>query len=459
MLTALAFILTLGLLVTVHEYGHFQVARWCGVKVLKFSIGFGKPLWTKKIGLDKTEFVLAAIPLGGFVKMLDEREFEQDTVSPHDYSEAQLKRAFNRQPVNKRIAIVLAGPMANLLLAIFLYWLLFMTGVVGVKPTLGKVLDSSAAATANFVSGETIQKINGRDVSTWQEVSWFLLNESLKNSSVEIQAISSNQEILTHQLSLSAINIDDVSKDTLTLLGLTVIQPNIAARVGDVVNGSPADLAGLKTNDLVLLIGNTQVKSWEDFVEVVRQHANTPLDMLVLRNSAEIKLTVRPDAVIENGKEVGRIGAALRIEQSEIDRFFVTVHYSAIQSLVKATEKTWETAIFSLKMLGKMVSGQVSWKGMSGPVTIAHYAGQSAGMGIKVFIGFLALISISIGVLNLLPIPVLDGGHLMYYMVEILTGKAVPESVMVVGQKIGFSMLGFMMVIAFYNDINRLITG
>jgi regulator of sigma E protease len=459
MLTALAFILTLGLLVTVHEYGHFQVARWCGVKVLKFSIGFGKPLWTKKIGLDKTEFVLAAIPLGGFVKMLDEREFEQDAVSPDDYSEAQLKRAFNRQSVNKRIAIVLAGPMANLLLAIFLYWLLFMTGVVGMKPTLGEVPDSSPAATSNFVSGETIQKINGRDVSTWQEVSWFLLNESLKNSSVEIQAISSNQEILTHQLSLSAINIDDVSKDTLTLLGLTVLQPNIAALVGDVVNGSPADLAGLKTNDLVLLIGNTQVKSWEDFVEVVRQHADIPLDMLVLRNSAEIKLTVRPDAEIENGKKVGRIGAALRIEQSELDRFFVTVHYSAIQSLVKATEKTWETAIFSLKMLGKMVSGQASWKGMSGPVTIAHYAGQSAGMGIKIFIGFLALISISIGVLNLLPIPVLDGGHLMYYMVEILTGKAVPESVMVVGQKIGFSMLGFMMVIAFYNDINRLITG
>ena len=459
MLTALAFILTLGLLVTVHEYGHFQVARWCGVKVLKFSIGFGKPLWSKKIGLDQTEFVLAAIPLGGFVKMLDEREFEQDAVSPDDYSEAQLKRAFNRQSVNKRIAIVLAGPMANLLLAIFLYWLLFMTGVVGMKPTLGKVLDSSPAATANFVTGETIQKINGRDVSTWQEVSWFLLNESLKNSSVEIQAISSNQEILTHQLSLSTINIDDVSKDTLTLLGLTVLQPNIAARVGDVVNGSPADLAGLKTNDLVLLIGNTQVKSWEDFVEVVRQHANVPLDMLVLRNSAEIKLTVRPSAVIEHGKEVGRIGAALRIEQGELDRFFVTVHYSATESLVRATEKTWETAIFSLKMLGKMVSGQASWKGMSGPVTIANYAGQSAGMGIKVFIGFLALISISIGVLNLLPIPVLDGGHLMYYMVEILTGKAVPESVMVVGQKIGFSMLGFMMVIAFYNDINRLITG
>ena len=459
MLTALAFILTLGLLVTVHEYGHFQVARWCGVKVLKFSIGFGKPLWSKKIGLDQTEFVLAAIPLGGFVKMLDEREFEQDAVLPDDYSEAQLKRAFNRQSVNKRIAIVLAGPMANLLLAIFLYWLLFMTGVVGMKPTLGKVLDSSPAAAANFGSGETIQKINGRDVSTWQEVSWFLLNESLKNSSVEIQAISSNQEILTHQLSLSTINIDDVSKDTLTLLGLTVLQPNIEARVGDIVNGGPADLAGLKANDLVLLIGNTQVKSWEDFVEVVRQHANIPLDMLVLRNSEKIKLTVRPSAVIEHGKEVGRIGAALRIEQGELDRFFVTVHYSATESLVRATEKTWETAFFSLKMLGKMVSGQASWKGMSGPVTIASYAGQSAGMGIKVFIGFLALISISIGVLNLLPIPVLDGGHLMYYMVEILTGKAVPESVMVVGQKIGFSMLGFMMVIAFYNDINRLITG
>ncbi len=459
MLTILAFIVTLGLLVVVHEYGHFQVAKWCGVKVLKFSIGFGKPLFSKKIGLDQTEFVIAAIPLGGFVKMLDERELSRDELSSTAYSELELKRAFNRQSVTKRIAIVLAGPMANLLLAILLYWLLFMTGVVGMKPTLGKVLYPSPAATANFSSGETIQKINGKDVSTWQEVSWALLNESLKHTSVQVQVISADQEVRTHQLSLSAINIDDVRHDVLTLLGLTVNQPSIPARIGEVLTASPADFAGLKTNDLVLSVAGIKVKDWQDFVEVIKQHANQPLDVLVLRNAAEVKLTVRPKPELEQGITVGRIGAGLQVAKSQLDDFFITVHYSATDALMKAIVKTWDTAIFSLKILGKMLAGQASWKGMSGPVTIANYAGQSASMGIKVFIGFLALISISIGMLNLLPIPVLDGGYLMYYMVEILTGKPVPESVMVIGQKIGFSMLGFMMVIAFYNDINRWIVG
>lgn len=458
MLTVLAFIFTLGLLVTVHEYGHFQVAKWCGVKVLKFSIGFGKPLWSKKIGLEQTEFVIAAIPLGGFVKMLDESEFEHDLTQRH-YSEAELKRAFNRQSVAKRIAIVLAGPLANLLLAIFLYWLLFMMGIVGMRPTLGNVIEHSPAATASFSRGETIQKINGRQVATWQEVSWILLNESLKSKSVEIQAINNNQEVHLHQLSLSSINLDNVSKDTLALLGLTMHQPDIPARIGEVIKNSPADLAGLKANDLVLSISNTKVKMWEEFVGEIRRHSDTPVDILVQRDSVEIKLTVRPEPVIENGKTVGRIGATFRMEKSELDRLFVTTHYSTGESLIKASEKTWDTAVFSLKMLGRMLTGQASWKGMSGPVTIANYAGQSANMGIKVFIGFLALISISIGVLNLLPIPVLDGGHLMYYMVEIVTGKPVSEAVLNIGQRIGFFLLGSMMILALYNDMNRLITG
>jgi len=468
MLTALAFIFTLSLLVTVHEYGHFQVAKWCGVKVLKFSMRFGKPLWSKKIGVDQTEFILAAIPLGGYVKMLGEREFDPEASAQVMYSEMQLKRAFNRQPVSKRIAIVLAGPIANLLLAIFLYWMLFMMGIAGVKPTLGKVVENSPAATANFVLGETIQKINGREVSTWQEVSWVLLKESLKKSEqnpvVEIQTVTNSQEVRMHTLSLASINLDNANKDTMELLGLTIYQPDIPARVGDVVKNSPADLAGLKTNDLVLSVsetnsGKTDVKVWEDFVKVIRLHPNSLLIFMVLRDSDRIILTARPEAIIENGKTIGRIGAALKIEHSDFNQLFVTSHYSAGESLLRASEKTWDTAIFSLKMLGKMVVGETSLKGMSGPVTIANYAGQSAHMGIKVFIGFLALISISIGVLNLLPIPVLDGGHLMYYMVEILTGKPVPESVMIIGQKIGLSLIGFMMIIAFYNDINRMTTG
>lgn len=458
MLTALAFIFTLGLLVTVHEYGHFQVAKWCGVKVLKFSIGFGKPLFTKKTGLDQTEFVIAAIPLGGYVKMLDEREFES-APSQTQYSETELKRAFNRQSVAKRIAIVLAGPMANLLLAILLYWWLFMMGVAGMKPIVGKVIEHSPAAAASITLGETIQKINGKDVATWQDARWLLLNESLKNKNVEIQTVNGNQEIRMHQLNLSNINLDNASKDILTSLGLTIFQPGIPARIGIVIKNSPADLAGLVSNDLVLAINHNKVRIWEDFVQEIRQHPNISLDVVVQRNTQEIQLTVRPEPVIENDKTVGRIGAAFKMEQSELDQLFVTSHYSVAEALIKATEKTWDTAIFSLKMLGNMVTGQVSWKGMSGPVTIANYAGQSASMGMKAFIGFLALISISIGVLNLLPIPVLDGGHFMYYVIEIFTGKPVSEAVMVVGQKIGFSLLGFMMILALYNDINRLITG
>lgn len=460
MLTALAFIFTLGLLVTVHEYGHFQVAKWCGVKVLKFSIGFGKPLLSKKIGLDQTEFILAAIPLGGFVKMLDERELDSESESSSArYSEADLARAFNRQSVAKRIAIVLAGPAANLLLAILLYWCLLMMGVVGMKPIVGKVIERSPAAVASVTLGETIQKINGKDVATWQEVRWLLLNESLKNKSVEIQAINDKQEIHVHRLDTSSLNLDNASSDILNSLGLTIFQPEMPARVGDVLKNSPADLAGLATDDLLMVMNGNPVKNWEAFVQEIRSHANLPLVLVVKRADQEVTLTVRPEPIIENDKTIGRIGAAFKIEQSELDKFLVTSQYSATESLIKATQKTWETSIFSLKMLGNMITGQLSWKGMSGPVTIASYAGQSANMGIKAFIGFLALISISIGVLNLLPIPVLDGGHFMYYVVEIFTGKPVSEAVMVIGQKIGFTILGFMMILALYNDINRLITG
>ena len=467
MLTALAFIFTLGLLVTIHEYGHFQVAKWCGVKVLKFSIGFGKPLFIRKFGKDHTAFVIAAIPLGGYVKMLDERELTQEAILAEPqikYSAADLSRAFNRQSVAKRIAIVAAGPAANLLLAITLYWLLMMMGIVGLKPTIGIVAEHSPAAAASLKFGETIQKINGKEVSTWQDARWLLLNESLKNKNVEIQAISSNQEIHLHQLDLSNINYDDAKQDILAGLGLSIYQPDIPAFIGDVTKNSPAALADLKTNDLVLSINHSKVKVWEDFVQEIRLHPNMPLAILVQRyseknKSEEIQLTVTPEAITENDKTVGRIGAAFKLEQSELDKLFVTTHYSAFTALIKATEKTYETAIFSLKMLGNMLAGKISWKGMSGPVSIASYAGQSANLGLKVFIGFLAVMSISIGVLNLLPIPVLDGGHLMYYMSEIFTGKPVSEAVMVIGQKVGFSLLGFMMILALYNDINRLITG
>lgn len=458
MIMVLTFLLTMSILVTVHEYGHYQVAKWCDVRILKFSIGFGKPLWTKPFGKDKTEFVIAAVPLGGYVKMLDEREILTESPSA-TYSEAELTRAFNRQHVGKRIAIVLAGPVANLLLAVGLYWVLFTIGIVGMKPILGEVIPQSPAAVASFTHGETIQKINGKEVASWQEVSWILLNESLKNNSVEVEVVNSSHEVHIHQLDLSNIDQESAAKDILTSSGLVIDKPDIPAKIGEVIKKSIADLAGLKANDLVLSINKVKVNVWEDFVQEVRQNPNKVLEIEVLRNSSVLNLTVKPEPFTENGKTFGRIGVAFKMDETEQDKLFMTTHYSAPVAFVKAIEKTWDISVFTLKMLGKMLIGQTSLKGVSGPLTIASYAGQSAQMGLNAFIGFLALVSISIGVLNLLPIPVLDGGHLMYYIVEIFTGKPTSDFVLNIGQRIGFFLLGCMMILAFYNDINRLITG
>lgn len=455
MLTLLAFVVTLGILVTVHEYGHFQVARWCGVKVLKFSVGFGKPIWSKKIGRDQTEFIIAVIPLGGYVKMLGEEQFSDEKNSARQ----DMSRALNQQSVAKRMAIVLAGPFANLLLAVILYWALFMTGTVGIKPFIGNVPENTPAAASHIRSGEMIQKINGKDVATWQDVRWLLLNESLKSSKVEIQAVDSRQQIHLYQITTTGLNDDDTNVDILQKLGLTVYQPKVAARIGQIVKNSPADSAGLEVGDLVLAVNDKEISDWEALVQEVRLHPAKKLEVLIQRDSKEYRLNITPDAARENGKTIGRIGAGFKAEQAQLDQYLITQHFTIVEAFAKSVEKTWETAIFSLKMLGNMLIGNVSWKGMSGPVTIASYAGQSANMGIKVFVGFLALVSISIGILNLLPIPILDGGHFMYYMVEFFTGKPVSEAVISIGQRIGFFILGWMMVLALYNDINRLITG
>ena len=455
MMTLLAFIATIGLLVTIHEYGHFQVARWCNVKVLRFSIGFGKPLWQKTFGKDNTEFVLAAIPLGGFVKMLDERE-QQAEENPVPQSEADLKRAFNRQNVWKRIAIVLAGPVANLLLAIVLYWGLFMLGVTGMRPIVGVVADNSLAAQASLKSGEVIQKIAGKPVSTWQEARWLLLEESLENKTVEIEAINNNNELLQHTLSFEGIN-DDAEIDILKKIGLDVFKPNIPAVIGEILPDSAAEKAGFMPNDRILQIDNVVTDDWEQVVNIIKLSPNKKLQFEIKRGQEIVRIAATPEAIKENKQTIGRMGAGVKLDKHELGKLLITLNYSPLLSLQKAIAKTWDTSIFSLKMLGRMVTGQVSLKGISGPVTIATFAGESANLGLKTFLSFLALVSISIGVLNLLPIPVLDGGHLMYYMLEILKGSPVSEKTMLVGQKIGFVLLGLLMTIAIFNDFNRLI--
>lgn len=465
MMTLLAFIVTIGILVTIHEYGHFQVARWCGVKVLRFSIGFGNPLWQKTLGEDQTEFILAAIPLGGFVKMLDENELKAELAdeSEHekqlakiDYSEADLKRAFNRQSVWKRIAIVLAGPLANLLLAIFLYWLLFMTGVTATKPMIGEVVQNSLAAEASLISGEMIQKIDGKEVKSWQEARWQLLEKSLETKSVKIETINHHNELLQHTLSFEDIEAD-AEIDILKKIGIKELRPKIPAVIGEILTDSAAQRAGLMTDDKILSIDKVAVEDWEQVVNLIKNSPNKEIKLKIERQGETLQIEATPDAVKENQQIIGRMGAAVKINKEALNAYLIELNYSPLESLKNAIFKTWDTSLFSLKMLGKMVMGEISLSSISGPVTIATYAGESANLGLKTFLGFLALVSISIGVLNLLPIPVLDGGHLMYYMAEIIKGSPVSEEVLLIGQKIGFIVLGLMMSIAIFNDLNRLI--
>lgn len=457
LLTPLAFIFTLGLIITVHEYGHFQVAKWCGVKVLKFSIGFGKPLVSKIAGKDQTEFILASIPLGGYVKLLSEAEFANTPA----YASHDMQRSLEQAALWKRMAIVLAGSMANFLLAIILYWGLHLTGIVGLKPTIGEITENSPAAIANLVMGETIQKINDEPVTTWQDARWLLLNAAFKTKPVVVEAINEAGEVYVRRLDLRHVNDDDtqIDRDILEKIGIKPLQPRVPSRIGEIMRDSAAMRAGLQTDDLVKSVNQQATPLWEDFVKRVRANPNQTLAVIVERQGAEIALVLTPDAIDENGKSIGRIGAGFRIDPHAMQDFLITKDYGMMSALQAAIYKTWETALFSLKMLGNMLTGKISIKSMSGPISIANYAGQSATMGLKVFIGFVALISISIGVLNLLPIPVLDGGHFMYYVMEFFTGKPVSETVVLYGQKIGFTLLIMMMTIAVYNDIIRLITG
>ena len=451
MLTLVAFLVTLGVLVVVHEYGHFLAANWCGVKVLRFAVGFGQPIYTRTFGKDRTEFVIAAFPLGGYVKMLDERE------AP--VAEAEQKRAFNRQSVWKRMAIVFAGPLANLLLAILLYWVLFMSGIPGMKPLLGEVPDGTPAAQASLKQGELITKINGIAVASWQDVHWALLEQSLKSSTVEIEAVSARDETYLHRLDMHMLDSSGFEGDILEKLGLHLARPEMPARVGEILEGGAAQRDGLMVGDRIIAVDGEAIPGWEAFVQRVRMSAGRTLQLDIMRAGNALKLGVTPDSAEEGGQTVGKIGAAYRMQDAELQKYLVEVKYPPLAALTRAAGKTWDTSVFSLKMLGSMVVGSVSWKEVSGPVTIASIAGQTAHIGWKAFVGFLALVSISLGVLNLLPVPVLDGGHLMYYIVEILKGSPVSDHVMEIGQKVGLALLGLLMAIALYNDFNRFITG
>ncbi|HUW00433.1 MAG TPA: RIP metalloprotease RseP [Gallionella sp.] len=458
MITILAFVLAIALLVVFHEYGHYWMARRCGVKVLRFSLGFGKVIYTRRFANSDTEWVISAIPVGGYVKMLDERE---DDVAPQD-----LPYAFNRKPVLQRMAIVVAGPLANFLLAILLYWGLFVHGVPGLKPMLGEIPQGTPAAAARMQAQETILGINGKPVPSWQELHWMLMEsvvrqnpDEVKNGRVKIQAKTAGGETVDQLLDVSGLSAKDLDGDFLGKLGLHLYQPVVLPVIGNIAKDSVAQRAGLQHGDHVLSANGVAMKHWMDLVNTIREHPSQTVLLDVRRGATTLQIKVVPQAVDESGKTIGRIGAGPEVDEAAWKAMLVDVSYSPLNALMQSLRKTWETSAISLDMMGKMVIGEVSVKNISGPITIADYAGQSAKMGAVAYLSFLALISISLGVLNLLPIPLLDGGHLLYYVVELVKGGPVSETSWEFGQKIGIALLGTLMVFAIYNDLNRFVSG
>jgi len=449
--TAVSFVIALGILIVVHEYGHYLAARLCDVRVLRFSVGFGRSLATWRLGRDRTEWTIAVIPFGGYVKMLDERE------APVAASE--LPRAFNRQSVWRRFVIVAAGPIFNFLFAIAVYAGLYMHGLPEARPVLAQPAAGSLAQAAGFSAGDTVRSIDGEEIATWQDLRWRVLRGALQREMLRVEVTGMRGYVSTHLLDLRGYPTEDVESDALLRIGLRLYRPPLEPVLGKVMAGGAAERAGLREGDRILSAGDAAVADWDGLVRAIRSHAAAGLRLGVERDGAQLSIEVVPDAVNENGARIGRIGAAPRIQAAEAERSVVRVSYGPLDSVAKAAAKTWEISVFSLRMLGKMLIGEVSWKHLSGPVTIADYAGQSAQLGWLAYATFLALISISLGVLNLLPIPLLDGGHLMYYAVEIVKGSPVSDRAMDFGQRVGLALLLVVMAFAFYNDLNRLFSG
>ncbi len=451
MQTVAAFLLTIGVLVTFHEFGHYLVGRLLGVKVLRFSIGFGKPLYLRRFGPDQTEFVVAAIPLGGFVRFLDESEAAEGEV----ITVADSDRAFNRQKVWKRLLIVAAGPLANLLLAVLLYAGLYVNGVDGLRAVLAAPPAGTAAAQAGFTDHDEIVAVDGRPLESWQELRWRLLRVS-GAPSVEL-SVGRGDETLMRKLDLKGLSTTDWEGPFLDTLGLRLYLPAAPPGVLRVLEGRAGAAAGLRADDIILAIDDQPLSGVGEARRIIAAHPDQSVRLKISRAGSTLELVATPEAKSVDGKTIGQLGIDLGPNPTAFASYRVRTQYGIADAIGRGAQKTWELSVFSLKMLGRIVIGEASLKNISGPLTVADYAGQSAQQGASTFILYLAVISISLGVLNLLPIPLLDGGHLLYYMVEVIKGSPLSDRILQMGQQAGMFLLAALMALALYNDLFRLL--
>lgn len=440
-----SFLLALGILVFIHEYGHYSVARFYGVRVIRFSVGFGKPIfqWINK--KTKVEWTISWIPLGGYVRMLDERD--PDSLKGHDIN---LDESFNRKPVGQRIAIVLAGPMANLILAALIYGFLAYMQPLGLATQTAAPVSNSVAARAGLQLGDEITAVNGDTTKNWNEVSWALIKAKLFKNDLEV-AVNRDGQILN----LNTIAADSVEAELgpalIRELGFLPFEKSVLVRA--VGEGSAASAAGFLADDQLLRVAGIPIETSAQFTDLIKQRAAQEISIEVLRDKQEVTLKATPEPVgLEDGSTIGRLGLSIGGES-----VIVNNPLGPVDSLLEGAGRMVEVSVFSLAALGKMVTGDLSWNHLSGPVSIASAAGESSSLGILPFFGFLAMVSVSLGILNLLPIPLLDGGHLMYYLAEIVRGKPVDEVWQIRGQKLGILLIGVLTSVAFFNDIQRLI--
>jgi regulator of sigma E protease len=447
------FIVAIGVLVTFHEYGHYWVARKAGVKVLRFSIGFGRPLlsWRRKSAEgDDIEYVIAAIPLGGYVKMLDERE--------GDVAEADKARAFNNQSITKRIAIVFAGPAFNFILAIFLYWVVFMMGSTVDRPLVGKTETGSVAEQAGFQPQDEILMVGEAPVDSWNQFRLEILDQGLNGGDIPIRVRDIDGLENTRKLALGDMHILEDEGDIFKLIGFQQWWPELQAEIGGVVEQGAAESAGIQKGDIILQVDGIAIDNWLSLVEMIRAKPGQNMQFVVLRDDAELTIPVVPKSrETEAGEQQGYIGAYQHIPEQVREQLVTHIEYSPVEAATRAIVKTWDMSSLTLRVLWKMLTGEANLANISGPITIATYAGVTASIGIVSFLSFLAVISVSLGVLNLLPVPMLDGGHLFYYLIEIIKGSPVSEAFELRGQQVGIVILALLMSIAIFNDIQRLV--